>query len=92
MEPANPEMMQSMMGEMMKDGKTMAAMMQMMQQGGMMSKECMQSSMKMMDSKERVCWMVLPKIRILWTNLKSENFPLLSYINYSYLLVQRFSI
>jgi hypothetical protein len=31
---ANPEMMQSMMGEMMKDGKTMAAMMQMMQQGG----------------------------------------------------------
>jgi hypothetical protein len=50
---ANPEMMQSMMGEMMKDGKTMAAMMQMMQQGGMMSKECMQSSMKMMDSKEK---------------------------------------
>jgi hypothetical protein len=49
---ANPEMMQSMMGEMMKDGKTMAAMMQMMQQGGMMSKECMQSS-KMMDSKEK---------------------------------------
>jgi hypothetical protein len=48
----NPEMMQSMMGEMMKDGKTMAAM-QMMQQGGMMSKECMQSSMKMMDSKEK---------------------------------------
>jgi hypothetical protein len=42
-----------MMGEMMKDGKTMAAMMQMMQQGGMMSKECMQSSMKMMDSKEK---------------------------------------
>jgi hypothetical protein len=36
---------------MMKDGKTMTAMMQMMQQGGMMSKECMQSSMKMMDSK-----------------------------------------
>jgi hypothetical protein len=31
---ANPEMMQSMMGEMMKDSKTMAAMMQMMQQGG----------------------------------------------------------
>jgi hypothetical protein len=29
---ANPEMMQSMMGERMKD-KTMAAMMQMMQQG-----------------------------------------------------------
>jgi hypothetical protein len=51
----------------------MAAMMQMMQQGGMMSKECMQSSMKMMDSKERVCWMVLLKIRI-FTNLKSENF------------------
>jgi hypothetical protein len=50
---ANPEMMQSMMGEMMKDGKTMAAMMQMMQQGGVMSKECMQSSMKMMDSKEK---------------------------------------
>jgi hypothetical protein len=25
--------------------------MQMMQQGGMISKECMQSSMKMMDSK-----------------------------------------
>jgi hypothetical protein len=31
-------------GEMMKDGKTMTAMMQMMQQGGMMSKECMQSA------------------------------------------------
>jgi hypothetical protein len=30
----------------------MAAMMQMMQQGGMMSKECMQSSMKMMDVKK----------------------------------------
>jgi hypothetical protein len=58
---ANPEMMQSMMGEMMKDGKTMAAMMQMMQQGGMIRK-CMQSSMKMMDSKERVCWMVLLKL------------------------------
>jgi hypothetical protein len=39
----------------------MAAMMQMMQQGGD-DKECMQSSMKMMDSKERVCWMVLPKL------------------------------
>jgi hypothetical protein len=38
---ANPEMMQSMMGEMMKDGKKhAAAMMQMMQQGGMMSKRC----------------------------------------------------
>jgi hypothetical protein len=87
---ANPEMMQSMMGEMMKDGKTMAAMMQMMQQG-MMSKECMQSSMKMMDSKEKGMLDGTTK-RILWTNLKSENFPLLSYINYSYLLVQRFSI
>jgi hypothetical protein len=41
-----------MMGERMKD-KTMAAMMQMMQQGEMMSKECMQSSMKMMDSKRK---------------------------------------
>jgi hypothetical protein len=46
---ANPEMMQSMMGEMMKDKKPW---LQMMQQGGMMSKECMQSSMKM-NSKEK---------------------------------------
>jgi hypothetical protein len=70
---ANPEMMQSMMGEMMKDGKTMAAMMQMMQQGGMMSKECMQSSMKMMDSKEKGMLDGTTKIRILCTN-QSENF------------------
>jgi hypothetical protein len=62
---ANPEMMQSMMGEMMKDSKTMAAMMQMMQQGGMMSKECMQSSMKMMDSKEKYAGWYYQKIRIL---------------------------
>jgi hypothetical protein len=56
-----------------------------------MSKECMQSSMKMMDSKEKGMLDGTTK-RMLWTNLKSENFPLLSYINYSYLLVQRFSI
>jgi hypothetical protein len=34
----------------------MAAMMQMMQQGGMMSKECMQSSMKMMDKEKYAGW------------------------------------
>ncbi|WP_366186639.1 hypothetical protein [Flavobacterium ovatum] len=47
----NHVMMQSMMTEMMKDPKMLQSMMQMMQQGGMMSKECMQSGMKMMGSK-----------------------------------------
>jgi hypothetical protein len=38
------------MSEMMKDPKIMQSMMQMMQQGGMMSKDCMQSSVKMMGT------------------------------------------
>jgi hypothetical protein len=46
-------MMQSMMGEMIKDRTTMAAMMQVMQERGMISDECMQASMKMMESKEK---------------------------------------
>ena len=46
-----PEMMNNMMGEMMKDGKMMGNMMQMMQQEGMMSAECAQSCMKMMNDK-----------------------------------------
>jgi hypothetical protein len=49
----NSEMMQSMMGEMIKDRTTMAAMMQVMQERGMMSEECIQASMKMMESKEK---------------------------------------
>ena len=49
----NSEMMQSMMGEMIKDRTTMAAMMQVMQERGMISDECMQASMKMMESKEK---------------------------------------
>jgi hypothetical protein len=49
----NSGMMQSMMGEMIKDRTTMAAMMQVMQERGMISDECMQASMKMMESKEK---------------------------------------
>ncbi|UQD57021.1 DUF4175 domain-containing protein [Flavobacterium sp. K5-23] len=47
----NPQMMKAMMGEMMKDGKMMGNMMQMMHQGGMMSADCMKSSIKMMEDK-----------------------------------------
>ncbi len=46
-----PEMMHNMMGGMMKDGKMLAHMMQMMNQEGMMSEECMQSCMQMMTDK-----------------------------------------
>ncbi len=42
------EIMKDIMGEMMKDGKLMEQMVQMMGQEGMMSEECMQSCMKMM--------------------------------------------
>ena len=47
----NPDMMHNMMSGMMKDGKMMGHMMQMMNQQGMMSDECMQSCMKMMADK-----------------------------------------
>jgi len=47
-----PEMMQNMMGEMMKDGKMMGTMMNMMKEKGMMSEECAESCMKMMNEKE----------------------------------------
>ena len=40
-----------MMGTMMKDGRMMGRMMKMMHQEGMMSDNCMQSSMKMMGEK-----------------------------------------
>ncbi len=46
-----PEMMKSMMGEMMKDGKMMGNMMKMMKEQGMMSEKCMESCMKMMEDK-----------------------------------------
>lgn len=46
-----PEMMHDMMSDMMKDGKMMGHMMQMMGAEGMMSEECMQSCMKMMADK-----------------------------------------
>lgn len=47
----NPEMMHNMMSGIMKDGKMMGHMMQMMNQEGMMSDEAMQSWMKMMADK-----------------------------------------
>jgi len=47
----NMEGHQSMMKEMMKDGKMMGKMMKMMHEKGMMSEDCMQSSMKMMGDK-----------------------------------------
>ena len=46
-----PEMMHSMMTDILKDGKMMGHMMQMMGEEGMMSEECMQSCMKMMADK-----------------------------------------
>ncbi len=46
-----PEMMHGMMSDMMKDGKMMGHMMQMMGEEGMMSEECMQSCTKMMADK-----------------------------------------
>ena len=47
----NPSTMHNMMSAMMKDGPMMAHMMQMMSQGGMMSEDCMHSSMMMMQGK-----------------------------------------
>lgn len=47
----NPDMMHNMMSGMMKDGKMMGHMMQMMGDKGMMSEECMQSCKKMMADK-----------------------------------------
>lgn len=44
-------MMKNMMQGMMKDGNMMGNMMNMMHKNGMMSKECMQSCMKMMNDK-----------------------------------------
>jgi hypothetical protein len=81
-----------MMGEMMKDRQNHIAMMQMMQQGGMMSKECMQSCMKMMDSKEKgyAGWQLI-KLGILCTNLKSEKIFFFELYQL-YAIVRRFSI
>ncbi|WP_142785824.1 hypothetical protein [Changchengzhania lutea] len=47
----NKHMMHSMMSEMMNDENMMGNMMQMMNQNGMMSNDCMKSSMKMMGDK-----------------------------------------
>jgi hypothetical protein len=47
----NPDMMHNMMSNMMKDGKMMGHMTQMMNQEGLMSDECMQTCMKNMDNK-----------------------------------------
>lgn len=47
----NPDMMHNMMSGMMKDGQMMGHMMQMMNQEGMMSDECIQSCTKMMADK-----------------------------------------
>ena len=44
-------MMHSMMNGMMNDGKTMGTMMKMMNEKGMMSKDCMESCTKMMGEK-----------------------------------------
>ena len=46
-----PEMMHNMMNGMMHDGNMMAHMMQMMNQEGMMSDECLQSCTQMMTDK-----------------------------------------
>jgi hypothetical protein len=73
---ANPEMMQSMMGEMMKD-KTMDDANDGKEDD---EEECMQSSMKMMDSKEKG-YDGTTKNWISGINLKSEKFPLF-VINY----------
>lgn len=45
-------MMHSMMNGMMNDGKTMGTMMKMMHEKGMMTEDCMQSCMQMMDGIE----------------------------------------
>lgn len=46
-----PDMMHNMMSDMIKDGKMMGHMMKMMKDNEMISEECMQSCMKMMDDK-----------------------------------------
>ena len=46
-----PDMTHNMMGDMMKDGEMMGMMMKMMNKEGMMSDECMETCMKMMDDK-----------------------------------------
>ena len=43
--------MNYMMQSMMKDGKMMSHMMQIMHKEGMLSEDCMNSSMKMMNDK-----------------------------------------
>lgn len=48
---AQPTMMHNMMSDMMNDGQMMEHMLQMMNQQGMMSDECMQSCRKMMGDK-----------------------------------------
>lgn len=47
----NPDMIHNLMSSMMKDGKMMGHMMQMMNQEGVMSDDCMQTCMKNMDDK-----------------------------------------
>ncbi|MCI5092704.1 hypothetical protein [Phaeodactylibacter sp.] len=47
-----PEMMQSMMTDMMKSEEMMTHMIQMMNKEGMMSEECMQSCVTMMADKD----------------------------------------
>lgn len=47
----SPNMMHNMMSGMMKDGQMMGHMMQMMNQEGLMSDECMKSCTKMMAEK-----------------------------------------
>ena len=46
-----PELVDKMMGNMMKDGKMMGQMMEMMKDKGMMSEECANSCMKMMSGE-----------------------------------------
>ncbi|PSR12242.1 MAG: hypothetical protein DA408_17915 [Bacteroidetes bacterium] len=46
----NPDLMNNMMGKMMKDHRMMENMMQSMKKGGIMSEECMQSCMKNMGA------------------------------------------
>ena len=47
----NKEMMHSMMSEMIGNGEMMGTMMNTMHEKGMMSEDCMKSSMKMMNDK-----------------------------------------
>ena len=47
----NPELVQNMISSMMKNGNMMAQMMQMMNQKGMISDECLQSGMQRMKDQ-----------------------------------------